>query len=131
MRITAPLSGWPSGPLTSPSIAANCAHAAPANSKKQKPLKMYPRNRASICCPPWELNFHSQHTTMDLDGAHRLQRSPESKIPRRASKTCWAVATRIIMGNKVSRGIMSARLLALLVLALPPLFGQDGLSKAE
>src|SRR5277367_3949232 len=48
MRITAPLTIWPSVPLTSPSIAAICAHEAPAKSVKQKPPKMYPRNRASI-----------------------------------------------------------------------------------
>src|ERR1700690_3857886 len=48
IRIFAPAAGVPSVFVTWPSMAEICAQAAPANSKKQNPYEMYPRDLASI-----------------------------------------------------------------------------------
>src|SRR5689334_9491476 len=57
MTIWASLTKAPSGPLTTPSMAVNCAQAALVNSKKQAADKMYPRDLASMAIPSPAVDF--------------------------------------------------------------------------
>src|ERR1700733_1255011 len=138
IRITAPLTNWPSGPLTSPSIAAICAHAAPAKSMKQKPPNMYPRDLASICfsSPGVKLSLSAYYDPRCISLWTRALNSVSNFLPGASKKSIASSSgggSVVIM--KLIRGSMSMRVFILLVLAVAGVFGQtggnDSLSKAE